>query len=150
MIRYALRCAEGHAFDSWFQSADAYDTLAGRGLVSCAVCGGREVSKAMMAPRVASGEAGPDAAPGAAPPPARPLSAPAHPAEQMLKALRARVEATSTYVGPRFAAEARAMHEGTRDAGVIHGEASLEEARALLEDGIPVAPLPPGFGPKRN
>lgn len=133
MIRYSLQCAQGHAFDSWFQSAGAYDVLAERGLVACAVCGGGEVTKAMMAPRV-----------GAAPEARseRPLSRPASPAEQAMKALRDHVEKNSTYVGGRFAAEARAMHLGERDQAPIHGEARPDEARALIEEGVPIAPLP--------
>jgi hypothetical protein len=136
MIRYALRCAENHSFDSWFQSAAAFDALAAKGLVSCAVCGGTDVTKALMAPRVAAPEEA------AAAPPARPLSEPAHPAEQMLRALREHLVKNSTYVGGRFAQEARAMHLGEADARAIHGEANLEEARALLEEGIAIAPLP--------
>jgi len=136
MIRYTLRCARDHRFDSWFQSAGAYDALAERGLVTCAVCGGTEVSKAMMAPRVAGTE---EPVPT---PPARPLSGPAHPAEQMLRALREHLATSSTYVGGRFAEEARAMHLGDADARPIHGEAGLEEARALIEDGVPILPLP--------
>jgi hypothetical protein len=136
MIRYALKCAGDHRFESWFQSAAAYDSLAERGLVSCPVCGGGEVEKAVMAPRVASAEEA------AAPPAKRPLSAPAHPAEQMLKALKQHLERNSTYVGRRFAAEARAMHLGEREQAIIHGEASPEEARALVEEGVPIAPIP--------
>jgi hypothetical protein len=136
MIRYALRCAENHSFDSWFQSAAAFDTLAAKGLVSCAVCGGTDVTKALMAPRVVAAEEAVAAAP------ARPLSEPAHPAEQMLRALREHLVKNSTYVGGRFAQEARAMHLGEAEARAIHGEANLEDARALLEEGIAIAPLP--------
>ena len=136
MIRYALRCLQDHSFDSWFQSAAAYDALAARGLVSCAICGGTEVSKALMAPRVAGTDA-PEPVP-----PARPLSEPAHPAEQMLRALKEHLAKNSTYVGGRFATEARAMHLGEADARPIYGEAAPEEARALIEEGIPIAPLP--------
>ena len=139
MIRYALKCSQDHSFESWFQSAAAYDALAEKGLVSCAICGGTEVTKALMAPRVSGADA-PAAA--AAPDPARPLSEPAHPAEKMLRALREHLAKNSTYVGGRFAAEARAMHLGEADTRPIHGEAAPEEARALIEEGIPIAPLP--------
>jgi hypothetical protein len=134
MIRYALKCSEGHSFESWFQSAAAFDTLAARGLVTCAVCGGSDVAKALMAPRVATAE--PPA------PPAAPLSQPSGPAEQMLRAMREHLARNSTYVGGRFAAEARAMHLGEAEERMIHGEARPEEARALIEEGIPIAPLP--------
>jgi hypothetical protein len=138
MIRYALKCAEGHSFESWFQSADAFDGLAAKGLVSCAVCGGTDVKKALMAPKVAADA--PETLPAE---PERPLSAPpTHPAEQMLRALKEHVEKTSTYVGGNFAREARAMHLGEVPEKPIHGEANAAEAKALLEDGVPVLPLP--------
>ena len=143
MIRYALKCAGDHRFDSWFQSAAAYDSLADAGPVACPVCGETTVEKAIMAPRVATGDSAPEPVAKE-----RPLSGPAHPAEQMLKALREHVEKNSTYVGKRFATEARAMHLGEKAEGAIHGEASPEEARALIEDGVPIAPLPFRAGPR--
>ena len=135
MVRYSLTCADGHAFDSWFQSAAAFDDLARRGLLACAECGSPKVEKALMAPAVALA-------------PERSLSAPADAREAMLAKLRRHVEENSSYVGGGFAAEARAMHEGTSPERSIWGEARPEEARALLEDGIPIAPLP--FVPKRQ
>ena len=141
MIRYALKCAEGHSFESWFQSADAFDGLAAKGLVSCAICGGTDVKKALMAPKVAADQTSEAVA--EAPVPAKPLSAPpTHPAEQMLRALKEHVEKTSTYVGGNFASEARAMHLGETPEKPIHGEANAAEAKALIEDGVPVLPLP--------
>lgn len=143
MIQYALKCADGHSFDSWFQSSDAFDKLHAAGMVACAVCGSTEVEKSVMAPRVQASrdKAQPDA-------PRRPLSEPASPAEQALAELRRRIEANSDYVGRNFAAEARAIHEGEAPARSIYGEARPDEARALIEDGIPVAPLP--FRPQRK
>ncbi len=138
MIRYALKCADGHRFDSWFQSAAAYDKLADAGHVACAVCGSVEVAKDLMTPRVS-----PEATA-----PARPLSKPATPKEQSLEELRRRIEANSTYVGDCFAEEARKMHDGDAPKRQIHGEARLADAKKLLEDGIPVAPLP--FLPRRS
>jgi hypothetical protein len=140
MIRYALKCAEDHRFESWFQSASAFDALADRGHVTCPVCGSAKVEKAIMAPRVATAEKVP-----AAPrdnTPERPLGASAHPAEQVLRRLREHIEKTSTYVGDRFASEARAMHLGDKDHAPIHGQASPEEAKSLLEDGVPILPVP--------
>ncbi|ARC88657.1 DUF1178 family protein [Rhodovulum sp. MB263] len=157
MIRYALTCAEGHRFDSWFQSASAFDTLLKGGHVACSHCGSRNVSKALMAPSVAtdrpagSGAPAPEDGPGQnAPPAERPLSAPASPAEQALTALRKRIEETSEHVGLRFAQEARDIHAGLRPDRPIHGEARPDEAIRLIEDGIPVAPLPFLPGRKRN
>jgi hypothetical protein len=132
MIRYALRCSQDHRFDAWFGSSDDYDRLRAGGLVSCAVCGSTEVEKELMAPRVATipSEAAPD------------LSRPASPAEQALAELRRKVESTSEDVGGRFAEEARAIHDGLAPRRSIIGEAKPAEARALIDDGIPVAPLP--------
>ncbi|EPX80731.1 DUF1178 family protein [Litoreibacter arenae] len=135
MIRYALTCAKDHSFDSWFQSADAFDKLLSAGMVTCAVCGTDEVKKSIMAPRVRTSED-------------KPLSAPASPAEQALKELRAKIEANSENVGKNFAKEARAMHDGTAPERAIYGEAKLKDAKALIDDGIPVVPLP--FGPNRK
>ncbi len=134
MIRYTLRCAEGHQFESWFQSAAAFDTLAAAGHLSCAECGSGEVEKSLMAPSLA-GEDTDEAR-------ARPLSTPRTPVERAIAALRTHVERTSDYVGRDFAREARAMHEGEVPDRPIWGEARIDEARALAEDGVPVAPLP--------
>lgn len=172
MIQYALKCAEGHAFDSWFQSAAAFDKLVSAGMVSCAICGGVKVKKAIMAPRVRTARgavAVPDVAPETGPvtgpeigtatgSPAgprvpsvtssNPLSQPANPAEQALAELRKKVEDNADYVGQDFAAEARAMHLGDAPARSIYGEAGLDEAKQLVEDGVPVTPLP--FRPNRK
>ena len=136
MIRYALKCADGHGFDSWFQSAGAYDSLSEKGMVSCAVCGSTYVSKAIMAPRVTVKE---DAAP---------LSAHSTPAEQALRAMRAELEKNADYVGETFATEARAIHVGDAHERPIWGQANLKEAKALVEEGVPIAPIP--FGPPRK
>ena len=135
MIRFSLRCDQAHRFDSWFGSSADFDRLSGSGLISCAVCGSAAVEKDLMAPAVAT-------ASGAADDQAPDLSAPASPAEQALAELRRRVEAEAEDVGRRFATEARRIHEGTARERPIIGEARPSEARALLEDGIPVAPLP--------
>lgn len=127
MIRYSLKCTDGHAFDSWFQSADAFDALAARGLVTCAACGRDTVEKALMAPKVGT------------------LSTPVSDVEKKIAALRRKVESEATYVGGRFAEEARAIH-GTQGDKAIYGEANAAEVKSLLEDGVPIAPLP--FLPK--
>lgn len=143
MIRYALRCDRGHRFDSWFGSSGDFDRLFAAKLLSCAICGGAKVDKDLMAPSVASGSGASKAAPDPAPDVAAPkLSAPASPAEQALVELRRRIEAASDNVGRDFAAEARRIHDGTAPARPIIGEARPAEARRLIEDGIPVAPLP--------
>lgn len=140
MIQYALKCADGHTFDSWFQSAAAYERLEQAGMVACAVCGGGGVEKAMMTPRV--GSAREEVAPSAQ------LRDEPNLAETAMTELRRRIEKDSEYVGGKFASEARAMHLGDIPHRSIYGEARLEEARQLAEDGVPVAPLP--FVPTRK
>ena len=134
MIRYALVCRAGHDFESWFSSAESYDSLEKAGHVTCPTCGAAEVSKSLMAPGIAAkkGDTQPETA----------LSTPRTQQEAALAALRKKVEAESDYVGMNFAAEARAIHEGQQPARSIYGEACLADAKSLLEDGIPVAPLP--------
>lgn len=149
MIRYSLKCAADHSFDSWFQSAAAFDALAGTGHVTCPVCGSAEIVKTLMAPAVTPARksglqnSNPDA-----PALKNPLSTPDNPQEQTLAALRAEFEANSDYVGKSFVAEARRMHEGTAPPRAIYGEARLDEAKKLVEDGVPVMPLP--FMPPRK
>jgi hypothetical protein len=143
MIRYSLTCGQGHGFDSWFRSAEAYDGLHAAGQVSCPVCGDAQVEKTLMAPAVrparkAAVAEKPD------------LKAPASDVEKALAELRRQVEENSDYVGMNFVAEARAMHEGTAPERSIYGEARPDEAKKLLEDGIPVAPLPFLPGRKTN
>jgi hypothetical protein len=130
MIRYALRCDREHRFDSWFGSSDDFDRLTDAGMVACAVCGSSAIEKDLMAPSVASSAPAPD------------LRAPASPAEQALAELRRRIEGSADDVGRDFAAEARRIHDGLAPERAIIGEARPSEARALLDDGIPVAPLP--------
>ncbi len=135
MIRYSLRCANDHAFDSWFRSAAGYDELLAAGQVACPDCGNKAVVKALMAPSVTL-------APSPGVREAAPLSAPANPREAAMAELRRRITEKSEYVGMNFVAEARAIHDGDAPERSIHGEARLDEARRLIEDGVPVAPLP--------
>ena len=151
MIHYTLKCSQDHRFDSWFQSAEAFDKLKASGLVACSICGDTHVDKAMMAPRVRPARGAAVAPEGAtSEKTSGPLSQPATELEQALTHLRKQVEANSDYVGMNFAREARAMHDGESPERAIHGEARLDEARALLEDGIPVTPLPFRPGRKSN
>lgn len=155
MIRYALRCACGHGFEAWFASAAAYDRQAEAGLVDCPACGANTVDKAPMAPAIARGRAAPRApedagerdAAAPAPAPTAPTAAPAAPEPAVavraaLQAMVRRVKRHSEDVGPRFAEEARRIHNGEATARPIRGEASGEEARSLRDEGIDVHPLP--------
>ena len=141
MIQYSLKCENDHSFDSWFASADAYDKLADNGMVSCAICGSTKVSKAIMAPRVRTTK-------GKEAPVAPTLPTEKSAAEQAVAEMRAQVEQNSEYVGTNFATEARSMHLGDAPERAIYGEAKPEEAKSLIEDGIPVTPLP--FMPTRK
>lgn len=142
MIRYALKCRSGHSFEAWFRDSAAYDAQRAQGIVACAVCGDAEIDKALMAPSVRPVDGGGER-------PQAVLSAPDDsPLSQALTALRRHVEQTADYVGPRFAEEARRLHAEGGAARPIWGEATPAEARALRDDGVPVAPLPPL--PRRN
>ncbi len=149
MIQYALKCSNGHSFDSWFQSAAAYDKLSAAGMVTCAVCGCKNVEKAIMTPRVRPArKAVAEQVPTSPDSDQISMSTPSPDVEQVLSELRRKVEENSDYVGQDFAKEARKIHLGDAPERAIYGEAKPEEARALVEDGVPVAPLP--FVPSRK
>jgi len=137
MICYSLRCAEGHEFEAWFRSSAAFETQRSAGQVACVVCGATEVAKAVMAPGVVTAETRAGRTQ-----PVPDLTKPASPAEAALRELRKHVEESSDYVGRDFAAEARRIHDGEADKRSIWGEATLGDAKALKDDGIPVAPIP--------
>lgn len=160
MIRYALQCAKGHVFDSWFRSSDDYDRLAGKGGVTCPQCGSTKVEKTLMAPAVSAatrkGKTAASAPPApktgsaqSAPPPApadnvslASLSPQAKALREAVRELRKKVEETSDYVGDRFAEEARKIHYEETEPRGIYGEATLEDAKSLHDEGIDVLPLP--------
>lgn len=146
MIRYALACDARHEFESWFPSSQSFDEQAARGLVSCPACGSGRVEKRIMAPSIARTDKAALPASVApvseAPEPVALLSEAERGMRAMLKALREHVTANAEDVGPRFAEEARLIHHGEAEARSIYGQASPAEARALMEDGIDVAPLP--------
>ena len=140
MIRFSLQCDGSHEFESWFQSNDAFESLKKAGMLACPICGSADVKKGMMTPRVHS--SGNAHAVEAQPKAKADLSKPASPAEQALAELKKYVLKNSEYVGQRFAREARAIHVGDSPKRSIYGEAKPSDARELLDEGIPVAPLP--------
>jgi hypothetical protein len=153
MIHYNLRCADGHAFESWFQSSSAYETQERRKLVNCPVCGSSEVERAIMAPKIMSKKGRENAAvePLPAPAPTTEVTAPSPTPLLMaqerelrakLKELRDHIVSSADNVGERFPNEARKMHYGDIEHRPIYGEASPDEARALIEEGVEVMPLP--------
>jgi len=130
MIRYALKCKKDHSFEGWFRDSAAYDQQTKKRLIACPVCGSAKVSKAPMAPAVSKKV---DLA-GAA--------SKAKAVKEFVLNLRKQVEENAEYVGERFSDEARAIHYGDSEERQIYGEATLQDARDLIEEGIPVAPLP--------
>jgi hypothetical protein len=139
-----MKCADGHRFESWFQSGESFERLRKTGHLSCAVCGRPEVEKAIMAPAVST-KGAPIVTPAAPPPDSVrdvQLTAPSSPVESALRELRARVEANAENVGRGFADEARAIHLGEANERAIYGQATGEEARALIDDGVDIAALP--------
>jgi hypothetical protein len=134
MIRFALICDHGHDFDAWFGSGDSYDEQIEARAVRCPGCGSAEVKKAPMAPAVKRGRVAP---------PEAPAARDRKKTYAFLKGLRAHLEANAEHVGPAFPEEARKMHYGESEVRSIYGEASLDEAKALHEEGIPAVPLPP-------
>ena len=131
MIRYQLRCDRDHEFEGWFGSSKDYDEQAERGLLVCGVCGSTCVEKAIMAPAVARGSTTPSA----------------EDLEIAAAKVRKHIKDTHTYVGGEFAKTVRDMHEGRAEEAPVYGEATREEARELMEDGIPAVPLPEKLAP---
>ena len=136
MIVFDLRCSSGHVFEAWFGKSEDFEDQSARGLVTCPMCGDAQVGKAPMAPAVPVKGNRADA------------SDPA-PDSQQMKAMMAKLAAAqrevlkqSSWVGDRFADEARAIHLREADARAIHGKATPAEAEQLAEEGIPVSPLP--------
>jgi hypothetical protein len=159
MIRYALRCERDHAFESWFQDSSAYESQVKRKLVSCPVCNSIKVEKAIMAPRIVGkkgrerAEQAPTSSPApAVPAPATPEAPVAGTAPLMLaqdrelraklKELRDHIVKNADNVGESFPNEARKMHYGEIEHRPIYGEASPEEAKSLIDEGVEVSPLP--------
>ena len=132
MIRYALVCDQAHDFDGWFASSEAFDTQVGQGQLGCPTCGSPQVRKQIMAPSVAGTKKRAVAEPNVR--------------QMMMEAMgrvRRHVEENFDDVGDGFATEARAIHEGKAEDRGIYGQATPAEVKSLVEDGVPVAPLPP-------
>jgi hypothetical protein len=151
MIRYNLRCERGHAFESWFQSSSAYESQEKRKLVTCPACGSAKVERAIMAPQIVSQKSRDRTAPVPVTAPSTEVTAPASTPLMMaqerelrvkLRELRDHIVKNADNVGERFPNEARKMHYGDIEHRPIYGEASPDEARSLIEEGVEVSPLP--------
>lgn len=140
MIRYDLMCENGHAFDGWFSDSSAFDKQARRGLVACTVCGTAKIEKQLMAPGI------PAKSNRKAEPSQKMLAGPVDPRVrqmmQTMREIRKTVEEKSEYVGERFADEARKIHYAEAEKRGIYGEATADDAKSLIEEGIEVHPLP--------
>jgi hypothetical protein len=137
MIKYALSCADGHVFDSWFPDSAAYDKQRKRGFIACPECGSTRVEKAIMAPAVVGGER-----PALDEGPAIVVDDRRRQAREFLVRMRREIEANTDDVGAKFPQVARAIHLGEEPERAIRGRASLAEAKSLLEDGVGVLPVP--------
>lgn len=140
MIHYDLICDSGHVFDGWFASSAAYDAQAAKGLVSCTSCGSAKVGKQLMSPGIPAKSNKQDNGP------QKMASGPVDPRMammmQMVREIRKHVEENAEYVGGNFAEEARKIHYAETEQRGIYGEASDDEAKELIEEGIAVHPLP--------
>lgn len=148
MIKYSLICECGYQSEAWFASIASYDEQKQKGLVECAVCGSKNVNKAIMAPAIkkrtdnappigAIADAGTNAE-----------SLVPEPIKEIMKGWREHISKNYDYVGDSFANEARAIHDGESEARPIYGETTPKEARELIEEGISITPLPPLANPK--
>jgi hypothetical protein len=132
MIRYQLTCANGDAFEAWFRNSGDFDVQAERGQIGCPLCGDAQITKAPMAPAIVKSRA---------------VDAPRAQALTMAHKLREHVRDHFDYVGERFPEEARAIHDGEAEDRPIWGEATVEQAQSMADEGLPVAPLPAEIAP---
>ena len=141
MIRYDLICDKAHAFDGWFRDSEAYDAQSAAGELQCPVCGSTVIDKQLMTPGIAAkANRRPE---GRVPVFSAQREGKVAELIEAVRKLRRQVEENADYVGDRFAEEARKIHYNEVEPRGIYGEASLEEAKSLLEEGVEVHPLPP-------
>ncbi len=149
MILYQLQCDSEHQFEAWFKDSQTYDKQAKRNLLTCPICGSTKVGKALMAPRInKSRNVSPSIAGDSVPAKGVNVSPQNEELRKKLKELRAEIEKNCDYVGDQFAEEARKIHYGEADAKNIYGEASLEDAKELVDEGVDFTPIP--WLPKEN
>jgi hypothetical protein len=132
LIVYSLSCAKGHEFEGWFRDSGAFDEQSKTGKLVCPTCNSRKVSKAMMAPAVSGTKKK-----------SEPTAGELREMRQFMTGLRKHIEQNADNVGKDFAEEARKIHYGEVEHRHIYGEATLQEAKELVEEGVDVAPMPP-------
>jgi len=138
VIVYNLRCVNDHEFEGWFQSGAAFDDQAASGKLMCPMCATHRVEKAVMAPALAGTK--------------KTVSAKDELKQmrQFVSGMRKYVKENAEYVGPKFPEEARKIHYGETEERHIYGEATLKQAKELIEEGVDVAPLPPDLDEETN
>ena len=134
MIRFSLICDRDHEFEAWFRNNDDFDRQKKRGFVDCPTCGSKKVGKALMAPAVSTGRSQEKIA--------LAMNEAQKNAMAEMKALSEKMRENADYVGDKFAEEARKIHFGETEARGIYGEATLDEAKSLAEDGVGFMPIP--------
>lgn len=139
MIRYALVCECGYEYEAWFSNSADFDAQADRGLVECPMCGSKQVRKQVMSPAI-GGRSGKSGSGG--------IKQTAEEMAALANAVRQHISENFTDVGARFPEEARKMHSGESETRGIYGTATREESKALKDEGVPVADLPPGLTPE--
>jgi hypothetical protein len=138
VIVYNLRCENSHEFEGWFQSGVAFDEQAADGKLVCPICASHKVEKGIMAPAVAG---------------TKKTTLPENELKKMrqfMTGMRKYIKDNAEYVGKRFPEEARSIHYGETEERHIYGEATLKEAKDLIEEGVEVAPLPPDLDEEAN
>ncbi len=133
MIRYSLICVGEHEFEAWFSNSKAYDAQRKKRQVECPVCGSANVRKQIMAPAIRVSE--------------KAAESPEAAAARVAGEIRNHIASTYTYIGDKFADEARAMHNGETESKPLWGEVTPDTARDLIEEGVPAMPLPKPFAP---
>jgi len=132
VIVYSLQCSEGHDFEGWFRNSAAFEEQSAEGKLVCPLCESRSVQKAPMAPALPASVGTRNSAPEEM-----------RKMRQFVTGLRKFVEQNAEYVGPKFPEEARKIHYGETEERHIYGEATLQDVKELVEEGVDVAPLPP-------
>lgn len=140
MIKYRLVCGRDHEFDGWFAGSETFDAQVSDGEIACPMCAGTDVRKALMAPSVVTSKHRKKSGP---------TAETTEQVQQFMSKVRTHVEKNFDYVGDQFADEARRIHYGEADEREIYGEATLDEAKGLVDEGVSVAPLALGSDPKK-
>jgi hypothetical protein len=135
LIKYTLSCDNGHSFDGWFSSSADFDRQAELGLVSCPACGSVSVAKELMTPSVSTSRKKDEAK-------VLMMDQARKEAVAKIRELVTAIRENSDDVGEKFPEEARKIHYGEAEERGLIGKATADEARALLEEGIEIAPLP--------